>query len=273
MGIDPLNFADSLLGILAQRLARTLCRNCKQAYTPDKEEYDYLAFTYGEEQFAKLNIPYSKDLKFYQPGGCNDCNQTGYRGRVGIHELLVATDNIKRLIDKAAGALEGSNYEEIAYEGYWPGGVAVIAQIMTDNRNRTAPEIRHIFDRAGGTLGAANCVGWMFDRKGVIVVEELGKLSEDDVMMAALDAGAEDMSGEDGIYEIVTAPSDITVVHEALEKAGVKVSSSEVMLIPQNTVAVEGENAEKLVKFIETLEEHDDVQNVYHNAEIPEEYM
>jgi YebC/PmpR family DNA-binding regulatory protein len=182
-------------------------------------------------------------------------------------------DNIKRLIDKAAGALEGSNYEEIAYEGYWPGGVAVIAQIMTDNKNRTAPEIRHIFDRAGGTLGAANCVGWMFDRKGVIVVEELGKLSEDDVMMAALDAGAEDMSGEDGVYEIITAPSDIAVVHEALEKAGVKVSSSEVMLIPQNTVAVEGENAEKLVKFIETLEEHDDVQNVYHNAEIPEEYM
>ncbi len=102
MGIDPLNFADSLLGILAQRLARTLCRSCKQAYTPDKDEYDYLAFTYGEEQFAKLNIPYSKDLKFYQPGGCNDCNQTGYRGRVGIHELLVATDNIKRLIARKA---------------------------------------------------------------------------------------------------------------------------------------------------------------------------
>jgi type II secretory ATPase GspE/PulE/Tfp pilus assembly ATPase PilB-like protein len=102
MGIDPLNFADSLLGILAQRLARTLCKNCKQAYTPDKDEYDYLAYTYGEEQFAKLNIPYSKDLKFYQPGGCNDCNQTGYRGRVGIHELLIASDSVKRLITKKA---------------------------------------------------------------------------------------------------------------------------------------------------------------------------
>jgi type II secretory ATPase GspE/PulE/Tfp pilus assembly ATPase PilB-like protein len=109
MGIDPLNFADSLLGILAQRLSRTLCKHCKQAYTPDKDEYDYLAFTYGEEQFAKLNIPYSKDIKFYQPGGCNDCNQTGYRGRVGIHELLVATDNVKRLIARRASVDELRN--------------------------------------------------------------------------------------------------------------------------------------------------------------------
>jgi type II secretory ATPase GspE/PulE/Tfp pilus assembly ATPase PilB-like protein len=109
MGIDPLNFADSLLGILAQRLSRTLCRHCKQAYTPDKDEYDYLAFTYGEEEFTKLNVPYSKDLKFYQPGGCNDCNQTGYRGRVGIHELLVATDNVKRLIARKASVEEMRN--------------------------------------------------------------------------------------------------------------------------------------------------------------------
>jgi len=106
MGIDPLNFADSLLGILAQRLSRTLCRHCKQAYTPEKDEYDYLAFTYGEEEFAKLNVPYSKDLKFYQPGGCNDCNQTGYRGRVGVHELLVASDTIKRLIARRASVEE-----------------------------------------------------------------------------------------------------------------------------------------------------------------------
>jgi YebC/PmpR family DNA-binding regulatory protein len=182
-------------------------------------------------------------------------------------------DNIKRLIDKAAGAMDGSSYEEISYEGYGPGGIAVITEVMTDNRNRTAPEIRHMFDRSGGTLGAANCVGWMFDRKGLIVVEELGKKSEDDLMMLALDAGAEDISGEDGFYEITTAPSDITIVHEALEKAGVKIASSEVMLIPQNTVAVEGETAEKLVRLIDALEEHGDVQNVYHNAEIPEEFM
>jgi YebC/PmpR family DNA-binding regulatory protein len=182
-------------------------------------------------------------------------------------------DNIKRLIEKAAGAAEGAGFEEISYEGYGPGGIAVIAQIMTDNRNRTAPEIRHIFERAGGTLGAANCVGWMFDRKGVIIVEELEKKTEDDLMMLALDAGAEDLSGEDGIYEILTAPADITVVREALEKAGVKMSSAEVMLLPQNTTAVEGETAQKLVRLIELLEEQDDVQNVYHNAEIPEEFI
>jgi type II secretory ATPase GspE/PulE/Tfp pilus assembly ATPase PilB-like protein len=109
MGIDPLNFADSLLGILAQRLARTLCKNCKQPYTPDKDEYDYMAFTYGEEYFARLELPYSKDLKFFQPHGCNDCNQTGYRGRVGIHELLVASDSIKRLVARKATADELRN--------------------------------------------------------------------------------------------------------------------------------------------------------------------
>jgi YebC/PmpR family DNA-binding regulatory protein len=182
-------------------------------------------------------------------------------------------DNIKRLIEKAAGAAEGSGYEEISYEGFGPGGTAVIIQVMTDNKNRTAPEIRHIFERAGCTLGAANCVGWMFDRKGVIIVEELGKRTEDDLMLAALDAGAEDISGEDGIYEILTAPADITAVREALEKAGVKMSSAEVMLLPQTTTAVDGETAEKLVRLIETLEEHEDVQNVYHNADIPEEFV
>ncbi len=180
-------------------------------------------------------------------------------------------DNIKRLIDKAAGAADGAGYEEITYEGYGPGGIAVIVEVLTDNRNRTAPEIRHSFDRSGGSLGATGCVGWMFDRKGVIVVEELGKLSEDDLMMTALDAGAEDISGEEGIYEITTAPADITVVQEALENAGVAIASSEVMMVPQNTTAVEGETAEKLVRLVELLEDNDDVQNVYHNADIPEE--
>jgi YebC/PmpR family DNA-binding regulatory protein len=178
-------------------------------------------------------------------------------------------DNIKRLIEKAAGAAEGAGYEEIAYEGYGPGGIAVIAQVMTDNRNRTAPEIRHIFERSGGTLGAANCVGWMFDRKGVIIVEELGKKTEDDLMMLALDAGAEDLSGEDGVYEIITAPHDITAVREALEAAGVAISSAELALIPQNTIPVAGETAQKLVRLIDLLEEND----VFHNADIPEEFI
>jgi YebC/PmpR family DNA-binding regulatory protein len=182
-------------------------------------------------------------------------------------------DNIKRLIEKAAGAADGAGYEEISYEGYGPAGIAIIVSVMTDNRNRTAPEIRHVFDRAGGALGAAGSVSWMFNRKGVIVVEELGKQTEDDVMMAALDAGAEDMAGEDGIYEITTAPADITVVQEALEKLGVKIESAEVMMVPATTNPVEGETAQKLVKLIELLEDNDDVQSVYHNADIPEEFM
>ena len=181
-------------------------------------------------------------------------------------------DDIKRLIEKAAGAADGAGFEEISYEGYGPGGIAVIVNVMTDNRNRTAPEIRHIFDRAGGSLGATGCVAWMFDRKGVIVVEE-SKLGEDDLMMVALDAGAEDFASEDGIYEITTTPQDITVVQEALEKAGVKVSSAEVSMVPQNTTEVSGEVAEKLVKIVDLLEDNDDVQNVYHNADIPEEYL
>ena len=180
-------------------------------------------------------------------------------------------DNIKRLIDKASGALDGSNYEEITYEGYGPGGIAVIVNVMTDNRNRTGPEIRHAFDRAGGTLGASGCVSYMFDRKGVIVVENLGKKTEDDLMMLALEAGAEDFAGEDGIYEITTAPSDFVAVRDALEAAGVELSSAEPSMVPQNTTAVEGEVAERVVKLIETLEDNDDVQDVYHNADIPEE--
>ncbi len=182
-------------------------------------------------------------------------------------------DNIKRLIEKAAGAADGAGFEEISYEGYGPGGIAVIVQVMTDNRNRTAPEIRHMFDRSGGSLGATGCVGWMFDRKGVIVVEELGKLSEDDLMMTALEAGAEDIAGEEGVYEITTAPSDITVVQDALEKAGIVISSSEVMMVPQNTTEVEGDTAQKLVKLIDNLEDNDDVQNVYHNADIPDDVL
>jgi YebC/PmpR family DNA-binding regulatory protein len=182
-------------------------------------------------------------------------------------------DNIKRLIEKAAGAADGAGYEEITYEGYGPAGIAIIVNVMTDNRNRTAPEVRHVFDRAGGALGATGCVSWMFDRKGIIIIEDIGKKSEDDVMMLALDAGAEDMSGEDGVYEIVTAPNDITVVQSALEAAGLPISSSEVMLVPKTTTAVDGETAQKIIRIVETLEDNDDVQNVYHNADIPEEFM
>ena len=201
-------------------------------------------------------------------------------GNIRLKETLIRAkaanmpnDNIKRLIDKAAGAADGSSFEEFNYEGYGPGGTAIIVSVMTDNRNRTAPEIRYIFDRAGGTLGATGCVSYMFDRKGIIIIDNAGKKSEDDLMMLALEAGAEDFSGEDGIYEIITAPQDIIAVREALGAAGVELASAEVLLVPQTTNDVTGETAEKIVRLIETLEENDDVQNVYHNAEIPEEYI
>ena len=182
-------------------------------------------------------------------------------------------DNIKRLIEKAAGAAAGEGYEEIAYEGYGPGGIAVIVNVMTDNRNRTAPEVRHLFDKAGGSLGTAGSVAWMFDRKGVIVVEEPGKHTEDDIMMVALEAGAEDIESDDGMYEITTAPQDLPAVRDALVAAGIAVASADVSMVPQNTTEVTGDVAERVVKLIENLEDNDDVQDVFHNADIPEEYL
>ncbi len=182
-------------------------------------------------------------------------------------------DNIKRLIEKAAGAAAGEGYEEITYEGYGPAGIAVIVNVLTDNRNRTAPEVRHLFDKAGGSLGANGCVSWMFDRKGVIVIEEPGKHTEDDIMMVALEAGAEDIESDEGMYEITTAPQDMPAVRDALEAAGIPVASAEVSMVPQNTTEVTGETAEKFVRLIENLEDNDDVDSVFHNADIPEEYL
>lgn len=180
-------------------------------------------------------------------------------------------DNIKRLIDKASGATDGANYDEITYEGYGPGGVAIIVETMTDNKNRTGPEVRLAFDRNDGSLGASGCVAWMFDRKGVLVVERTDAVDEDELMLTAIDAGAEDFSADEEFFEVTTAPSDITAVREALLAAGYVLASDEVNMIPQNTVQVEGEQAQSIVKLIDKLEENDDVQNVYHNAELPED--
>lgn len=180
-------------------------------------------------------------------------------------------DNINRSIKKAAGELGSVNYEELLYEGYGPNGTAVIVELLTDNRNRTAAEIRHIFDRAGGSLGSTGCVAWMFDRKGVLVVEKMPGKDEDDVMMMALEAGASDFSAEEDAYEVVTEVEDFGKVRDALEAEGFTFLSAELERIPQNTVALTDEQAQKVAAMIEKLEDHDDVQNVYHNAELPEE--
>ncbi len=180
-------------------------------------------------------------------------------------------DNIERAIKKASGELGNINYETITYEGYGVGGVAVIIDVLTDNKNRTAAEVRHALSKNGGSLGTSGCVSWMFDAKGIITVEAEEGIEEETLMMTALDAGAEDFSLEDGIYEIQTAPSDFSQVREALEEAGYHFLSAEVDKIPQTTVSLNAEQRQSVEAMLDMLEENDDVQNVYHNAELDEE--
>ena len=181
-------------------------------------------------------------------------------------------DNIQRSIKKASGELSNVVYEEITYEGYAPGGVAVIVDTISDNRNRTASDVRHCFAKYGGNLGTTGSVGFMFDERGVLVVEREPGSDEDEMMMIALDAGAEDVKVEDEVYEILTAPNDFSTVRENLEKQGFTFLSAEVQKIPQNTVAVtDPDTILKIQKMLDLLEENDDVQNVYHNADLPEE--
>jgi YebC/PmpR family DNA-binding regulatory protein len=177
-------------------------------------------------------------------------------------------DNIKRTIDKALGSAGGDSYESIVYEGYGPGGVAVIVEAMTDNRNRTASDVRHCFDKYGGKLGATGCVAWMFDRKGVFVVgDEDGLLSEDKVVDDALNAGADDVELSDGVYEIYSAPDAFNAVSGALESAGYSFLSAQVEMIPQNYVSLDDEDdAKNMEKLLDMLEDNDDIQNVYNNA-------
>ncbi|MEG1478170.1 MAG: YebC/PmpR family DNA-binding transcriptional regulator [Clostridiales bacterium] len=182
-------------------------------------------------------------------------------------------DNINRCIQKAAGGDGDTKYDEIVYEGDGPAGTAIHLEIMTDNRNRTASEIRYLFSRNGGNLGETGCVAWMFDRVGRITVPMEGK-DEDDVMMAALDAGAEDVTFEDGIGEVITKPEELENVRLGLVDANVDMDEAEVTRIPKNTVAVESlEDAQKVINLFEALDDQDDVQNAYSNFEISDEIL
>ncbi len=181
-------------------------------------------------------------------------------------------DNIQRSIKKAAGEGTGATYEEMMYEGYAPGGVAIICQIVTDNRNRTSSDVRHIFDKNGGSLGTPGSVNYMFDNKGVIVIEKEPGMDEDEVMMQALEAGAEDVKVEEDVFEVYTAPNDFSSVRENLESAGFAFLSAEKQMIPQNTVAIaDADTLAKVQKLLDMLDDNDDVSEVYHNAELPEE--
>jgi YebC/PmpR family DNA-binding regulatory protein len=186
--------------------------------------------------------------------------------------LNMPADNIKRAIMKGTGELEGGQLEEILYEGYGPAGVALLAEVVTDNRNRTVSEIRHVFSKNGGNMGEAGSVAWMFNKKGVIVIED-SKSDEDTMMTLALDAGADDFKHEDSSYEIYTSPSAFDGVLNALKAKGIEPVSSEISMIPQNYVKVEGKSAQTVLKLMEALDEHDDVQHVYGNFDIDESEM
>ncbi len=180
-------------------------------------------------------------------------------------------DNIMRCIKKAAGDQTADNYEEIVYEGYGPGGVAVIVETLTDNRNRTAADMRHYFDKYGGNLGQTGCVTFMFDTRGVILVEKEGT-DEETLMMEALEAGADDFDGEDAYFEIMTSPENFGAVRECIENGGYTIVSAEIMRLGQTTVELtKEEDLKNMNKLIEMLEDDDDVQNVYHNCDLPED--
>jgi YebC/PmpR family DNA-binding regulatory protein len=183
--------------------------------------------------------------------------------------LNMPADNIKRAIMKGTGELEGGQLEEVNYEGYGPGGVALIAQVVTDNRNRTVSEIRHVFSKNGGNLGEAGCVGWMFSKKGYIVVDS-SKADEETLMSLAIEAGADDFAAEGSTYEIYTSPELFEKVLNALQAKGIETMTAEISMIPQNYVKVEGKTAQQVVKLMEALDEHDDVQHVYGNFDIEE---
>ncbi|MBI5026149.1 MAG: YebC/PmpR family DNA-binding transcriptional regulator [Nitrospirae bacterium] len=207
-------------------------------------------------------------------GGNPDMNP---RLRLAIEkarEANMPADNIKRAIMKGTGALPGAAYEEAIYEGYGPGGAALMLEVLTDNKNRTVSEIRHIMSKHGGNMGEAGCVAWMFEKKGYILVDKK-KIDEDSLISICLEAGALDIKNdpEEENYEIITAPEDLKRVREALEKARVEFNLAEVTMLPKSYVKLEEKDAEQMLKLMDALEEHDDIQNVYANFDIPDEVM
>jgi YebC/PmpR family DNA-binding regulatory protein len=189
-------------------------------------------------------------------------------------EANMPAENIKRAIQKGTGELPGASYEESVYEGYGPGGVALLIDVLTDNKNRTVSEVRHLLSKHGGNMGEAGCVAWMFEKRGYILVDKK-KMEEESLMDIVLDAGAEDLKsdpGEDN-YEIITIPEEFSKVRDALIEADVKIEMSEIAMIPQNTIALDEKNASQMLKLMEILEDHDDIQNVYANFDIPDEVM
>lgn len=203
-------------------------------------------------------------------GGDPDANPRLRNAVSDAKGVNMPADNIKRAIMKGTGELEGATYDEISYEGYGPGGVAILLEVLTDNRNRSVSELRHIFSKNGGNIGESGCVAWMFGRKGYLVVEK-SKASEDDLLDIILEAGAEDLREDGSNYEIFTPPDKYEAVVEALKNNNIEIAASNLGQIPQNYVKLEGKQAQQLLRLMEELEDHDDVQNVWANFDIDEE--
>jgi len=181
-------------------------------------------------------------------------------------------DNIERAIKKGTGELEGVNYEESTYEGYGPGGAAILVESLTDNKNRAVAEIRHVFNKYGGNMGENGCVAWIFTKKGYISIPK-SSVKEDVLMEAALEAGAEDVREDDSYFEVITEPEDFETVKAALESASIAFETAEVTMLPSNTTDLTGKDAERMVKLMDAMEDCDDVQKVYTNADIPDDIM
>jgi len=202
-------------------------------------------------------------------GGDVDANARLRKAVSDSKAANMPNETIERAIKRGTGELEGVNYDEITYEGYGPGGVAILIESMTDNRNRTVAELRHLLSKNGGNLGEAGSVAWMFDKKGYIVVEKSAR-SEDELMDIVLEAGADDMQDEGEVFEILTTPENYETVSEALKTAGVEMQASELSRIPQTYIKLEGADAQQMLKLYEAIDDHDDVQKVYANFDIDE---
>jgi YebC/PmpR family DNA-binding regulatory protein len=205
-------------------------------------------------------------------GGDPDANPRLRTAIVAAKGVSMPADNITRAIKRGTGELEGGQIDEIMFEGYGPGGAAVLVAVATDNRNRTVSEIRHVFSKNGGNLGEQGSVGWMFERKSQIIIEG-DKAEEDSLMTLVLDAGAEDLKNEGGHWAVISAPEAHEAVLTAIQKANIPTESAEIAMVPKNLMKLEGKNASGMLKLSEALEEHDDVQNVYSNFDIDEKEL
>ncbi len=207
-------------------------------------------------------------------GGDPDSNPRLRTAIAAAKAANMPADNIKRAIDRGTGDLDGVSYEEFSFEGYGPGGVAILLELLTDNRNRTTPEIRHLFSKHGGNLGENGCVAWLFHKKGLLLVPRSSTDDDDLVMELALEAGAEDLDTEDeDYYRITTSPDELHEVKERLESGGLEVEAAQLEMVPSNTTRLDGKKAEQMIRLMEAFEDHDDVQHVWANFDIDDELL